>query len=286
VTGRWLRIAVFTVVVGLLAAGCESSSTKADDPIDPIALAAVPRRPLVPTRLPEGWTVIYRAHERPADHPIRSAEGVSQFLYLPPGGSGAAGPALLVGYIGDDQSAPVPCANDDPDEAAARERRQARRGLSVFEISGPDKVLPNAAYVIGRDVEDGTIDRALRTFRWEHPRQLEPGQGLRLRAASRLPASGAPGLAEEGVGTRGTGPGTQGVTIRQEDGNSAELAVARFWRSIEDVSTCANEPGQRTTFRGRTILRILASDPDSARLGAEVVEPSLRRVPLAEFEAG
>ena len=284
-TGRWTRTLVGIAAVVLLATGCDSSTPRASDPIDPVAVATVPARPFVPTQLPEGWTITYRSVEHGVMPSDRSLDTMSQFLYLPPDGSPSSGPAVLVGYITDDQSAPLPCAGEEPADSEARERRQRRRHLSVVEIDGPDGVGANAAYVIGRDVKDSTVDRALRAFRWDRPGALTPGQDLGLRAGSRLPASGVPALAQMVVGTSAIGAAHR-VSILQEDGNAAERAVARFWQSIEGVSRCRNESATRTMFRGRTIVRFLARDAASTRLGVDVIEPGLRRIPVSDFEAG
>jgi hypothetical protein len=279
VTGRWIRLAIGTLTVGLLAVGCDSSSAPAAQPADPIAVATVPERPFVPTRLPAGWAVSSGTISSLGIGPVDSIAEMSQFLYLPPDGSAASGPAILVGYIGDDQSAPVPCAGKDRGDP----RRHVRRGVTVVEISGPDDMTVNAAYVIGRDVEDATLDRVLKSFRWDRPRMLRPGQDLRLRAASRLPASGlpAPAMLHLGTGTR-----TSSLSIIQEDGNPAEHDVARFWESIDARPPCGAAPDQHTVFRGRTIVRFVSDDPATLRLATGVIEPGLRRVPLAEFEAG
>jgi hypothetical protein len=279
VTGGWTRSLVGIAAVVLLAAACDSSTSRAEDPIDPVAVATVPDRPFVPTQLPDGWEIADRSvwHRATMDGP--SIDQMSQYLYLPPGGSAASGPAVLVGYIGDDQSAPVPCAGTDRGDP----RRHVRRGVTVVEIAGPDNMTVNAAYVIGRAVDDDTMDRARSSFRWDRPRALEPGEDLRFRAASLLPASGLPALAMLHVGT---GDVRRTLSIIQEDGNAAEHDVARFWESIDARPPCQPGPDQHTVFRGRTIVRLLSEDPETLRLATEVVAPGLRRVPLSEFEAG
>lgn len=192
-----------------------------------------------------------------------------QAVFMPDASTADRGPALVVGYVGDDQAPPSSCLGLDSNEVS---------------IAGPSFYNANEAYVFGRGVSRATVNRIARTVEWGNGQEapaLRLPSGYSLRAASDLPAVGLPNLAGQTVVDSSSGVD---VLIGEEQDNAAGVLVARFWRDV--LKDRCRESPERTVIRGGTVLRMVGQDTQRGRRAMAQVERSLVRVSQDEFCAG
>jgi hypothetical protein len=261
---RWIAL----VLGAVLALGaCESSASGSAEPprrFDPIGAEVTPAAPLMPVNLPAGWLIVDRDYEsmRLVENAQEASDkGRRQSLFMPEGATSASGPALIVGYVGDDEAEPSYCLPSD------------RHQLPTAGPTGS-----NSAYVFGRGVSKPDLAGAAGSVRWGTgaPHVRLPS-GFSLRASSNLPANGLPSFAWLHV----QAPSGALVYVGEEQTNRAGVAVAKFWRSALD-RTCTDSL-QRTVVRGGTIVRLIATDTPEARRMVRTIARKLRHVSAAEF---
>lgn len=301
------------VIVALVTA-CTSGSSRAaraawKAPADPIGSIAVPARPLV-VRAPAGWTV---RPLRAGGTPGEAYAVTSQFLFLPPGSSPTYGPAIAVGMVGDDEWGPADCLTERTQPtsttsttsttspvggsgpatgrvgvtrraAVGRGPERVADGISVVRLPDPDFLNDTSAFLLGRDVSDRALRRAASTFAWTGDGEVpvvDLPAGFRLVATGSLPAHGGPDArVEQVVDARRR----QSISVGQEDGNDAAVAVAKFWKATVERQTCfgAMTPlVERTLVRGPTVVRLRGDDRPAVRRAMRAVERDLERAPVS-----
>lgn len=282
IRGRNAVAVVGTIVI--LALGCTSTSEETaavDYPPDfvPIGRTRAPTRPLMPSDLPEGWRITSRDLR---DEEFGSA---MQSLFMPPGSTPEQGPAVVVGFVGDEQYAPHWCDPPAPyGEPLPPGIVRWGDGLSLMEIDGPDSFTSNGAYVLGRDIDDAVLARAASTVRWgglEDAPMVELPARYRLRATSHLDVRGDAWLAMQEI----EAPDGLVFVVGQEEDTTAGVFLADFWRNTASGQTCRGYTGAdeadlavTTIIREHTVVRVRAHASRAGRRGVEVIERSLRRV--------
>jgi hypothetical protein len=273
---------VASVVVSLALGPLAITAGAARPAADTKGVASTPRRPLVTGTLPRGWSVtsrhLQRVHGALAD----------QSLFLGPDATPTSGPALLAGYIGDDEGPPycyrLSGPGSEPGTPPGVVRRWGRR-WSVVRVRSPDFFTANDAYVIGRDVPKSTLSTAARTLRWTSrstaPELRTPGR-FRLSATSGLAFDALPGAASVTF----SGPNRSFVLLGQERENAPALRLTRFWRTAERARPRC--PGyaatvQRTVIRGHLVYRLSGHDTRTVRAAARAIPAALHPVSRAAF---
>lgn len=236
-----------------------------DRPISfaPVAKTRAPARPLLPRRMPRGWTITGRQLDRSDDW---RAALPTQWVYMPSGSTATSGPALVVGSVGDDQAPPSYCLGAN---------------VSEESIGGPDFVTSDGAYVFGRGLGNAEVGRIAKSVRWRDPPRpptVDLPPGYALRAASSLPAFGLPAAASLHVSGGG-----QTVQVGQEQATAAGLFVADFWRHVLGGHGCRQGASQRSVIRGGTVLRLVGQDTRRGRRMIRTVERRLARVSRDTF---
>lgn len=254
------------VLLVVVLGACSSSGVVAAGPkypaaFSPVGRGAVPARPLMLSQLPAGTRIGPRLWP-----PGSASPENTQFLYMPKSSTPGSGPALVVGFVGDDEAPPSYCLPKTSDEKPTAD---------------PSWLLSNASYVFGRDVSDADLRRASRTVAWGdegHAPSLKIPAGFSLRASSDLPAFAVPSAATFSIGNASG----RGVLVGQTQYNTAGVFVADFWRHVLDHGRCRDRI-QETILRGGTVVRLLADNTAKGRSKITEVRRHLRRGSRAEF---
>jgi hypothetical protein len=273
---RHTTLRTLALVSAVVLAACESGASgsgEASTRFDPVGQEATPRAPLMPVDLPSRWEVGNRDLEvgflgRSAREPGRN--GRMQSLFMPEDSTADSGPALVVGYVGDDQAEPSYCLGSDRNEIATQ---------------GPDFYTSNGAYLFGRGVSQKDLARAAGSVRWgsgvNAPRVWLPAR-FRLRASSNVPAFGSLPLR---AWLHVRAPSGATVVLEQIQSNRAGVTVAKFWRNVLGGRACRDRV-QRTVVRDGTVVRLSASDTTEGREAVATVASHLERATPSQFCAG
>lgn len=294
--GWWAGSSVVVVAMGVLLLGCDSSEGEQPRTLpqrfDPIGTVAAPARPFATGALPNGWQM--RARVLGGGSALfASAE---QVLYMPAESTPSSGPALVAGYVTDEEWGPDSCdpPRDRPDRSASSVDGIVRwgRGLTAMVVTGPSYITTNGAYVFGRDVDDADLRRAAGSVRWPEPsttdRPLDNSQpptlelppGFTMRATGDLAAHGQPWPVRVQLSA---GP-DRWIWIGQEEGNAAGVFLADFWRSVTKGQRCGGPPTvERTLIREHTVIRLYGPDTPDVRAAMTFVERGLHRVSRRRF---
>jgi hypothetical protein len=250
----------------------EATPTSTIARFDPIGTSATPAEPFVAGTLPPGWK------EGPGQtQQFNGVDRPSQAVFTPPTTSASSGPALLIGYVVDDEGTAFRCdLQYEPNLQSARIVRM-RRDVTAITIRGPDFATTNCAYVMGRDVSDVTLRRAAASVQWpesvwEPPTTTLP-HGYQLRATSAMAFSS---IAFPILSSFSDGSQRNYIVFGQADSNAAGIFVAGFWRS---VIRSPRETAQRILISGHTIVRLEGKNTPATRKAVAVIERNLRRTP-------
>lgn len=236
------------VVLGVSA--CSSTSRSAEPGPDfarPVGIATAPLRPLLPSHVPSGW------HLTDTSLTTTRHRGGTHALYLGPGATVRTGPAIIVGYTGDDQWTPL-CSDGTS--------YPSRRWGHFTYVNGPEVEFVNdtATWALGRDVDEDALRRAVGAVHWATEDGPDPVTGVWRPEYSEIATTALPpgfrlaGTTDFGPGepfssyerlTYSTPHGDQVVNVA--NGNLALLTVARFWRDSLEPS-CRSIRRQAPTF--------------------------------------
>lgn len=244
--GRFGFLASVGVALAIaVVAGCGADDGAEVEPIEGAGSISVPESPLVLDELPQGWSVFG------AELQERSwLDGPMQTLYLPPGSTPEAGPALAIGHFGQEAGS-VSCGfgrkldygwNGPLPEGVDFGLGFHRAGNRAVVSGEMDTDQPG--YVIGRDLTDEQVEAAARatafpTLDTEHPppAEIEPAglpAGFRkVAVAPVVPFA----VAGEVVDLR-SADGGHWVRIGAYDGDDAGDLLTRFWHAVLPDDPC------------------------------------------------
>ncbi len=274
-----------------LVAACESDTdsgpaTPARSLIrfDPIGRESAPRRPLAPEKLPAGWSIA-GGHLSEGTAPRISA---TNSLFMPVTSTADAGPALVAGYVNDDEAPPYFCAmrRANPHGPLAFPGTlghpdilrwgQDLTALPVAHTTSSTVGSANEVFVLGREVSDAELRKAATSVQWsdrgDNPPTLTLPPGFRLRATTNLAAQEHPFGASLALER-----GASSVGISQEDANASARFFVRFWSAVTKGQKCREFRSQHTRIRGQTIVRLFDDDSAASRAAVSKLSRSLRR---------
>lgn len=239
-----------------------------------IGFMTAPRRPIVPAKLPKGWTggVVER------DSVL---QGGVHTLYLRRNANAIAGPALVVGTTSQDgEFAPV-CdgaldrAYDDPStyrpdgimiHGADAPVVRMHDGYKAILILGPSDVTRAEGYVLGRRVSDQQLRAAAAAVTWGTPFAPPPEigaaglpAGFARRGTTFLSPWQQPTAAQVQYRPR-RGPGE--VRVGAATGNAAFRRFARFWAQGFEPACGATENGGPSQIIRGSVVRV---DPSAGK---------------------
>lgn len=287
------------VLVALALGGCSSGNVRGSPAspsrFEPIGTSAAPVRPFVPTELPAGWTITSRTLR-----PGVPTDADAYAVFMPDGSTVNIGPALVAGFVSDEELPPYWCAMPRANPQGGR-RFPERKGRPVilrwgagltalpvstaFPVSGHTGGAASGAnevFVMGRDISDAVLRRAASSATWSErddgPPTMDIPARFRLRATTDLAAWEYPARASLVLSGNGTS-----IYIGQERDNAAGLFFADFWRSVTNGEDCWSHGLVRTTLRGHTVIRIAADFDAESRRAMALVERGLRRVSREDY---
>jgi hypothetical protein len=277
--GRLPRCGLLVGVVLSAALGACGTGTEIA-PIGPAGTVSVPARPIIVDPLPGAW-VVNGAELETGDR----LPDWMQELYLPPGSTPEAGPALAVGGFYQDDGR-VACGPGRPTVipwAGGREWPVPLHRIGNLVILATEVDTDQPGYVLGRDLTEEQVITAARAARFVAGESSEiRAEGLPEGFRRVATAPVAPGSVFGEVVRLMADDGSSLIEIGAYEGDAASELLTRFWNSAADDDLCRTEPFATAT---RRIDRTNVVVRGHSQALVEQVADRLRAVERTEFEA-